>query len=144
MALFVELHHERYDGQGYYRVPGSEIPIEAHVLVAADSFDAMTSKRPYRPALSVEEAADELLDKAETQFHPLVARAFAAMVLEQRLEDVLRPEEITALRQSFGRVGATTRFPALRKLCEARGITVSSAIAAMVLVSLDFIPHWLA
>jgi HD domain/Diguanylate cyclase, GGDEF domain len=144
MALFVELHHERYDGQGYYRVPGSEIPIEAHVLIAADSFDAMTSKRPYRPALSVEEAAEELLDKAETQFHPLVARAFAAMVREQRLEDALRPEEITALRQSFGRTGATTRFPALRSLCDARGITVSSAIAAMVLVSLDFVPHWLA
>jgi GGDEF domain-containing protein len=144
MALFVELHHERYDGQGYYRVPGSEIPIEAHVLVAADSFDAMTSKRPYRPALSLEAAADELLDKAETQFHPLVARAFAAMVREQRLEDALRPEEITALRQSFGRIGATTRFPALRSLGDARGVTVSSAIAAMVLVSLDFVPHWLA
>jgi GGDEF domain-containing protein len=143
MALFVELHHERYDGQGYYRVPGSEIPIEAHVLIAADSFDAMTSKRPYRPALSAEAAADELLDKAETQFHPLVARAFAAMVREQRLEDALRPEEIAALRQSFGRIGATARFPALRSLADARGVTVSSAIAAMALVSLDFVPHWL-
>jgi GGDEF domain-containing protein len=143
MALFVELHHERYDGQGYYGVPGSEIPIEAHVLVAADSFDAMTSERPYRPALSAEEAADELLDKAETQFHPLVARAFAAMVLEQRLEDALRPEEIAALRQSFGRIGATTRFPALRSLYDARGVTVSLAIAAMILVRIAFVPRWL-
>ena len=144
MALVVELHHERYDGQGYYRVPGSEIPVEAHVLIAADSFDAMTSKRPYRPALSMEEAAEELLDKAETQFHPLVARAFAAMVREQRLEEALRPEEITALRQSFGRIGATARFAALRSLGDARGITVSSAVTAMVLVSLDFVPPWLA
>jgi GGDEF domain-containing protein len=142
MALFVELHHERYDGQGYYRVPGSEIPIEAHVLIAADSFDAMTSKRPYRPALSVEEAAAELLDKAETQFHPLVARAFAAMVVEKRLDEALRPEEIAALRQSFGPVGAA-RFPALRSLCDARGVTVFLAIAAMILVRLAFVPRWL-
>jgi GGDEF domain-containing protein len=142
MAVFVELHHERYDGQGYYRVPGSEIPIEAHVLVAADSFDAMTSKRPYRPALSVEEAAAELLDKAETQFHPLVARAFAAMVLDEPLEDALRPEEIVALRRSFGRVGPT-RFLALRSHCDARGFTVASAVVAMVLVGVRFVPGWL-
>jgi GGDEF domain-containing protein len=142
MALFVELHHERYDGQGYYRVPGSEIPIEAHVLVAADSFDAMTSERPYRPALSIEEAAGELLDKAETQFHPLVARAFAAMVLGNRLEDALRPEEIAELRGSFSRVRAV-RFPTLRSLCDARGFTVSSAVAAMVLVGIRFVPGWL-
>jgi len=144
MALFVELHHERYDGQGYYRVPGSEIPIEAHVLIAADSFDAMTSERPYRPALSLADAAAELTDKAETQFHPLVARAFAAMVREQRLEEALRPEEITALRQAFGRVGGAVRFAALRGLGDARGITVSTTVAAMVLVSLEFVPHWLA
>src|SRR5205085_4932276 len=122
----------------------SEIPIEAHVLIAADSFDAMTSKRPYRPALSIEEAAEELLDKVETQFHPLVARAFAAMVREQRLADALRPEEITALRQSFGRIGTPARFSALRALCDARGVTVSTAITAMILVSVDFVPSWLA
>jgi GGDEF domain-containing protein len=142
MALFVVLHHERYDGQGYYRVPGSEIPIEAHVLVAADSFDAMTSKRPYRPALSVEDAADELLDKAETQFHPLVARAFAAMAREKRLDEVLRPEEIAALRRSFSRA-RPARFPALRSLCDARGFTVASAVAAMILVGVEPVPGWL-
>jgi GGDEF domain-containing protein len=142
MALFVELHHERYDGQGYYHVPGSEIPIEAHVLIAADSFDAMTSKRPYRPALSVEEAAAELLDKAETQFHPLVARAFASMVVDKPLDEALRPEEITALRQSFGRV-RSPRLAALRSHCDARGFTVASAVTAMILVGIPFVPIWL-
>ena len=142
MALFVELHHERYDGQGYYRVSGSEIPIEAHVLIAADSFDAMTSKRPYRPALSVEEAAAELLDKAETQFHPLVARAFAAMVLDKPLDEALRTEEIAALRQSFGRV-RSPRFSAVRSLCDARGFTVASVVTAMILVGIPFVPIWL-
>jgi GGDEF domain-containing protein len=142
MAVFVELHHERYDGQGYYRVPGSEIPIEAHVLVAADSFDAMTSKRPYRPALSLEEAAAELVDKAETQFHPLVARAFAAMVLDEPLDEALRPEEIAALRRSFGRM-RPARFLALRSHCDARGFTVASAVVAMILVGVGFVPGWL-
>jgi GGDEF domain-containing protein len=142
MALFVELHHERYDGHGYYRVPGSEIPIEAHVLVAADSFDAMTSKRPYRPALSQEEAARELRDKAGTQFHPLVARAFAAMVLGERIDEALRPDEITALRGSFSGASAPL-VPQLEGLRDARVLMVASAVAAMIVVGVDFVPRWL-
>jgi GGDEF domain-containing protein len=143
MALFVELHHERYDGQGYYRVPGSEIPIEAHVLVAADSFDAMTSERPYRPALSHEEAALELQDKSGTQFHPLVARAFAAMVLGERIDEALRPDEITALRTSFSGV-STPLLPPIRKLRDSRALMVASAVTAMISVGADFVPRWLA
>jgi GGDEF domain-containing protein len=142
MALFVELHHERYDGQGYYQVPGAEIPIEAHVLVAADSFDAMTSERPYRPALSHEEAARELVDKAETQFHPLVARAFAAMVLGERIEDALRPREIAALRRSF----AGASLPLLHSLPvqrDPRAWMVVSAVTAMILVAVKALPSWL-
>jgi GGDEF domain-containing protein len=103
MALYVELHHERYDGRGYYSVAGSDIPVEAHVLVVADSFDAMTSDRPYRPGLSVHEAVEEVLDKAGSQFHPLVARAFVATVVGDKLEHALRPEELRALRESFSR-----------------------------------------
>ena len=55
ISLYAELHHERYDGRGYYAVSQSEIPVEAHVLIAADSYDAMTSKRAYRPALTPQE-----------------------------------------------------------------------------------------
>jgi GGDEF domain-containing protein len=143
MALFVELHHERYDGHGYYGVPGSQIPIEAHVLVAADSFDAMTSKRPYRPALSQEEAARELRDKAATQFHPLVARAFAAMVLGERIEDALQPDEIIALRGSFSGTSAPL-VPQLASLRDARVLMVASAVTAMIVVGIDSVPSWLA
>ena len=64
MALYAELHHERYDGNGYYSVSQRDIPVEAHVLIVADSFDAMTSARAYRPALSNAEAVQELRDKA--------------------------------------------------------------------------------
>jgi hypothetical protein len=99
MARYVELHHERYDGHGYYGVAGDEVPIEAHVLIAADSFDAMTSKRVYRPALTHEEAADELRDKAGSQFHPLVARCFADMIDGRPASE--GDEESAALRRLF-------------------------------------------
>jgi HD domain len=142
LTLFVELHHERYDGQGYYRVPGVEIPIEAYVLIAADSFDAMTSKRAYRPALSYEEAAAELLDKAETQFHPLVARAFAAMVLGRPLDEELRRDEIVALRRSFSR--DSTRLPAaLPVLRDPRAWMVAAAVSTMILAAVSSVPGWL-
>ena len=64
MAVYAELHHERYDGRGYYSVPQREIPIEAHVLIVADSYDAMINKRAYRDALTPAEAVQELRDKA--------------------------------------------------------------------------------
>jgi GGDEF domain-containing protein len=143
MALFVELHHERYDGQGYYRVPGTEIPIEAHVLVAADSFDAMTSKRPYRAALSHEDAARELLDKAETQFHPLVARAFAAMVRGERIDQALQPDEIVSLRRSL--TGPSVPLPSVHQVQrDPRAWMVFSSVIAMTLVAVDSVPGWLA
>ena len=78
-APLVELHHERFDGQGNYGVPAAQIPVEAHVLIIADSFDAMTSARAYRPALTVQEATAEIRDKAGLQFHPELARAFAGI-----------------------------------------------------------------
>jgi GGDEF domain-containing protein len=142
LTLFVELHHERYDGHGYYRVPGGEIPIEAHVLIAADSFDAMTSERPYRPALSVEAAASELLDKAETQFHPLVARAFVAMVREERIEDALRRDELQALRRSFSST-AEPLLSAFQVQRDPRAWMVASTLAAMILFAIDPLPGWL-
>lgn len=139
MAVYVELHHERYDGRGYYEVPAAEIPIEAHVLVVADSYDAMTSERAYRPALTVEEASRELLDKAGTQFHPLVAPAFAAMMLEQPLEQALTAEELAALRRSFAAV-PLLMTPFRRGLPDARGLMLVFAVAALILVGVGPVP----
>lgn len=103
MADFVELHHERFDGRGYYGVEGTAVPIESHLLIVADSFDAMTSTRAYRPALSIEDALAEVTDKAGTQFHPLVARAFAAVIAGQPLEDHLSRAELLGLGSQFVR-----------------------------------------
>lgn len=70
-------HHERYDGKGYPEgKKGEEIPLGARILAVADSYDAMTSTRAYRQALSKEEATRELEAHAGTQFDPAVVRAF--------------------------------------------------------------------
>lgn len=70
-------HHERFDGAGYpYALAGEAILIEARIMAVADTYDAMTSDRPYRKALSHETAIQEILDHAGSQFDPQVAHAF--------------------------------------------------------------------
>jgi len=70
-------HHERYDGKGYPdQLAGEDIPLGARILAVVDSYDAMTSERPYRPALSHEEAIEELKQGAGTQWDPHVVSAF--------------------------------------------------------------------
>jgi HD-GYP domain-containing protein (c-di-GMP phosphodiesterase class II) len=74
---YVLHHHERWDGTGYpERRAAEEIPLEARVLGVADAFDAMTSDRPYRPALAVDDALAEVDRCAGTQFDPELARVF--------------------------------------------------------------------
>jgi len=80
-------HHERWDGSGYPSgSAGSNIPPEARVLAVADAFDAMTSDRPYRPALSEPCAVDELERCAGTQFDPEVVAVFAVAWRQGALE----------------------------------------------------------
>jgi HD-GYP domain-containing protein (c-di-GMP phosphodiesterase class II) len=70
-------HHERWDGAGYPEGMAAEsIPVEARLLGVADAFDAMTSHRPYRRALTVERALAEVRRCAGTQFDPELALAF--------------------------------------------------------------------
>jgi len=140
MALYAELHHERYDGHGYYGVAQSEIPVEAHVLIVADSYDAMISKRAYRPALTDEEAVQELRDKAGTQFHPLVAHAFAAMIDGTELEVAVGHRELAALRAEFSRI-PTVRWPAVTRALTPGHLTVTVATAtALVAGGLPGVP----
>lgn len=71
-------HHERYDGRGTPdRLVGDVIPLEARIAAVADSFDAMTSGRPYRAGMAVEDALAELERCAGTQFDPMCVSAFA-------------------------------------------------------------------
>ncbi len=76
-ARIIEAHHERFDGKGYPKgLAGDEIPLGARIFVIADTFDAMTSDRPYRRALPPEVARDEIVKNSGTQFDPVVVQAF--------------------------------------------------------------------
>jgi putative two-component system response regulator len=73
----IEHHHDHYDGSGLHQViAGSDIPLGARILAVADAFDAMISDRPYRSAMSVTEAVDEIKRCAGTQFDPVIVAAF--------------------------------------------------------------------
>ncbi len=73
----VEHHHEHYDGTGYpHGAAGDEIPLTARILAVADAYDAMTSPRPYRPAMTHEQALAELRAQAGAQFDPEVVKVF--------------------------------------------------------------------
>ena len=103
-ARAVELHHERMDGGGYYGVGGEDLPLASHFLIVADSFDAMTTDRPYRAGLSHEAALTEIERNAGTQFHPTVARAFVAVQRGVDPSTVLSAAELDELR------GASTQY----------------------------------
>ncbi|MDQ1447975.1 MAG: hypothetical protein QOC79_946 [Actinomycetota bacterium] len=140
ISEFAALHHERWDGTGYFGVDGHAIPIEAHVLVAADSYDAMTSARPYRPPLSREEAVAELLDKSGAQFHPGVARAFAAVILEEPLRDRFSESELAELRKSFARIRVAA-MPAREIVADPRLLAMSALIATLVTLGIHGMPR---
>jgi HD-GYP domain-containing protein (c-di-GMP phosphodiesterase class II) len=73
-------HHERWDGKGYpVGLKGEEIPLPARVFPVADAFDAMTSNRPYRPAMSPDEALNELAEGTGKQFWPDAVEAFLSI-----------------------------------------------------------------
>ena len=78
VADVVRAHHERYDGQGYpHRLRGENIPIGARILSVLEAFVAMTSSRSYRKTRTPEDAMQEILRNAGTQFDPEVVRAFS-------------------------------------------------------------------
>jgi len=99
-AQAVEYHHERLDGSGYYGVEGDAIPLASHFLILADSFDAMTTDRPFRPAMRRDAALTEIERNTGSQFHPTLARAFVAVQNGQPVSDVLAPEELRAIRDA--------------------------------------------
>jgi putative nucleotidyltransferase with HDIG domain len=73
----VEHHHDHFNGSGLHQiVSGENIPLGARILAVADAYDAMTSDRPYRPAIPVEEARQEIERCSGTQFDPVVAKTF--------------------------------------------------------------------
>lgn len=95
LVPLVELHHERYDGKGYpYGLMGKEIPKLARILCIIDSFDAMTTERPYQKTKSIAEGIEELERCSGTQFDPKYVPAFIELIKKQYYisenEDVMK------------------------------------------------------
>jgi putative nucleotidyltransferase with HDIG domain len=83
-ARIVRTHHERFDGSGYPDgLAGEEIPLAARIFALADTLDAITTDRPYRPAASMAEARTTIAAGAGTQFDPAVVAAFEELPDEQ-------------------------------------------------------------
>ena len=77
ISNWLRTHHEKWDGTGYPNgLKGEEIPLSGRIIALADTYDAMTSDRPYRKALSHETAIDEIKRCAGTQFDPVLAQLF--------------------------------------------------------------------
>jgi len=81
VARMIEHHHDHYDGNGHNQtIIGEDIPLGARIIAVADAFDAMVSDRPYRQAMTIEEAKQEIIRCAETQFDPEVVKSFVDFV----------------------------------------------------------------
>jgi len=98
LDIIAALHHERFDGNGYpCGFKGDETPIESRILAAADTFDAMTSDRPYRKALQSDVAMAEVNRVANTQLDPDVVVAFTEVHKSGLIDNVLGDERAGGL-----------------------------------------------
>jgi putative nucleotidyltransferase with HDIG domain len=79
-------HHEKYDGSGYNPISGHSIPLEARIIVVADAYDAMTSDRPYRKAMSAFDAKEVIERGTGKEFDPTVVEAFLRAFRKRELE----------------------------------------------------------
>jgi len=97
LAAVIRHHHERYDGGGYPdNLCGDEIPLEARIVSVADTFDALTSERPYRPAMSIAEAREELARVAGAQLDPNCVQALIHVLDDGGIARHRAPEPVPA------------------------------------------------
>lgn len=99
----VRYHHERFDGKGYpIGLRGDEIPLLARIFAVADAYDAMTNDRPYRRAMTAEEALTEIRRHKGTQFDPSVVDALESLPKEDRSPTRSAPRGLPAISASSG------------------------------------------
>jgi polar amino acid transport system substrate-binding protein len=84
IAKIIRHHHERWDGKGYPDgLSDDDIPLGSRILGIADAFEAMTSERPYKKALTLEEAIEELKGCSGTQFDPKLVEIMVSIIEEE-------------------------------------------------------------
>ena len=92
LSIGARYHHEKYDGSGYFEgLKKQEIPLGARIISVADTYDAMTTDRPYRRGLSFDVAMNEINRCAGTQFAPEVVKCFNVVMNKKRKAN-LAPE----------------------------------------------------
>lgn len=120
-------HHERWDGGGYPDgIGGATIPLYARLIAVADTFDALTSGRPYRPGLSHSEAKGIIEREAGRQFDPQVAEAFLATLSRHR------PLALAFIPLMWRRATLPVRA--------AGSSVVTSAVASMAILGAGVVP----
>ena len=84
VAPLILYHHERYDGKGYpYGIKGEQIPLGARIISVTEAYDTMTNIKSYNRKPTIEEAKQELIDNAGTQFDPAIVKIFLQILKEE-------------------------------------------------------------
>jgi HD-GYP domain-containing protein (c-di-GMP phosphodiesterase class II) len=103
LTAMVRHHHERLDGSGYPdRLEASEIPLGARIIAVADTFDAITSTRPYRPARTPQQALAILDQEAGARLDPIGVSAFRACYAERRPQPLWNPRRTAVAQPAIG------------------------------------------
>ena len=120
----VRHHHEQWDGNGYPAgIAGADIPLGARILSVVDCFDALTSDRPYRPRMTIEEAQRILCDRRGSMYDPLVVDAFVNIYPTIAETARLAGEQARSLTAN----AADHPYPSLQALDEIRVSAIESA-----------------
>ncbi len=103
---YAKHHHERYDGRGYPdALKGEDIPLLSRIILIADTFDAITSNRPYREGMSYEVAFKELEEFSGSQFDPVLVKGFCQAMRQEELKGE-STFQLTTIEGEFARKAA--------------------------------------
>jgi diguanylate cyclase (GGDEF)-like protein/putative nucleotidyltransferase with HDIG domain len=129
VGAMIRSHHERWDGTGYPDgLKGDEIPLGARILCAADVYDAMTSKRSYRPSNTPQEAIRYIRSASGTHFDPGVVRAFEHVIANGELPGVDRD----AIGEAVDQAAAETSEAAGEKVMASLAEDISRASSEFI------------
>jgi HD domain-containing protein len=132
-------HHERFDGSGYPSgLAGEEIPLGARIIAVADTFDAITSARPYRPGLPHKRAIEVLTDEARVRLDPVAVRAFLSGYSGKRAV-ALWTLLATACQRALARVRRRNATPTPISLGDVAATAVATAVIGAATIAVPVV-----